>query len=609
MNVYVCDICGYKYDERKEGVLWEDLPEDWVCPLCGVGKDKFTRLENPDESVNGVSTQAVDEEAAVSPAVSDILAETMSNWGVRWVFGMLGHSNLGLGEAVRKMEARGRLQFIDIRHEGAASFACSAYGKLTRRLSACLSIAGPGATNLLTGLWDANLDRSPVLAITGQVETQVLGPGGFQEVDLQAAYGKVASWQQTVLSTSRYGELMTLACKNALTNRRVSHLVVPDEIQKLEAGSDNKAGDPDGRMMKTGISPCSESLESAVQLLKGSRKPSIIAGYGAVPAGDAVLNLAEELNCPVITTYKAKGLLPDRHPLACGVVGRSGTPVAARMMIESDCLIVLGAGFSAHSGISRNIPAIQVDFDPAALARFHPVTVPVWGDIGKTVSLLKDALEGQDLFEDRREYIAGEWKSWRDEKKRRASLDQGKGMSSAAVYEILGKAAPEDALMTIEVGDNAYSFGRYFESEAQPVIMSGYLGSIGYSFPAAMGVWAASMEPGSEYEGRRVISISGDGGFAQYMGEFLTAVKYGMNITHLLLNNNSLGKIAKEQKTEDFAVWKTSMNNVNFAEYAQSCGGRGFSVKNAEDLARVIVEAIEYSGPSLIEVEVDSDLP
>ncbi len=609
MSVYVCDVCGYRYDEAKEGVLWEDLPDDWLCPLCGVGKDKFTLLSEPVQESADPSLQVTGEKAAAEPLVSDVLVETMVNWGVRWIFGMLGHSNLGLGEAVRKVEELGHLRFIDIRHEGAASFACSAYGKLTRRLSACLSIAGPGATNLLTGLWDANLDRSPVLAITGQVETQVLGPGGFQEVDLQAAYGKVASWQQTVLADSRHEELMTLACKNALTVRGVSHLVVPDEIQKLEIPAGKKAGNPEGRMMKTGISPPAESLEKAADLLEGSRKPVIIAGYGAVPFRDQVLDLAEQLNCPVITTYKAKGLLPDSHPLACGVVGRSGTPVAARMMTESDCLLVLGAGFSAHSGISRDIPAIQVDFDPSALARFHPVTVPVWGDIGQTVSLLRKSLEGRCRFEDRGAVIAGEWKNWRREKKRRAAMDQGSGMSSAAVYELLGKAVPGDALMTIDVGDNAYSFGRYFESESQPVIMSGYLGSIGYSFPAAMGIWAATMEAGSPFEGRKVISVSGDGGFAQYMGELLTAVKYGMNITHLLLNNSSLGKIAKEQEMENFPAWKTSLNNVNFAEYAESCGARGFRVKNAADLAGVLEQALDHAGPSLVEVEVDPHLP
>jgi pyruvate oxidase len=144
--------------------------------------------------------------------VSDVMVETMVNWGVRHVFGMVGHSNLGLADALRRQEQAGNLTYIGIRHEGAAAFAASAYGKLSGRPAACLTIAGPGATNLLTGLWDANVDRSPVLALTGQVDTQVLGPGAFQEVDLSAAFGKVARWTQPVLETSKHAELMTLAC-------------------------------------------------------------------------------------------------------------------------------------------------------------------------------------------------------------------------------------------------------------------------------------------------------------------------------------------------------------------------------------------------------------
>src|SRR5206468_967116 len=150
---------------------------------------------------------------------SDAVAETLVAWGVDTVFGMVGHSNLGLADALRRRAADGELAYIGIRHEGAAAFAASAYGKLTGRPAACLTIAGPGATNLLTGLWDAKVDRSPVIAMTGQVDTQVLGPGAFQEVDLAGAFGSVAAWSQPVLETSKHAELMTLACKHAILRR------------------------------------------------------------------------------------------------------------------------------------------------------------------------------------------------------------------------------------------------------------------------------------------------------------------------------------------------------------------------------------------------------
>ncbi|MCP3872923.1 MAG: hypothetical protein GY699_07185 [Desulfobacteraceae bacterium] len=161
------------------------------------------------------------------------MIETMINWGVKYVFGMAGHSNLGIAEAIRKQCENKKLKFIGVRHEGAAAFAASVYGKLKGTPAACLAIAGPGGTNLLTGLWDAKMDRVPVLALTGQVDIQFLGPGSFQELDLTAAFQSVTCFSQSVLSESNHSELMSLALKHAILNRDVSHLTFPNQIQDL----------------------------------------------------------------------------------------------------------------------------------------------------------------------------------------------------------------------------------------------------------------------------------------------------------------------------------------------------------------------------------------
>ena len=171
----------------------------------------------------------------------------------------------------------------------------------------------------------------------------------------------------------------------------------------------------------------------------------------------------------------------------------------------------------------------------------------------------------------------------------------------------LGGAVPDDAIIAVDVGNNTYSFGRYFECQDQRILMSGYLGSIGFSFSAAMGAWAATQDQ-DEYRGRKVVSVSGDGGFGQYMGDFTTAVKYNMNITHVLLNNSELGKISKEQRAGEWPVWQTSLHNPSFAAYANLCGGKGFRVTKAEKLEPVFDEALAYPGPSLIEIITDADL-
>jgi len=335
----------------------------------------------------------------------------------------------------------------------------------------------------------------------------------------------------------------------------------------------------------------------------------VVVGHGARFDMPAIVDLAEALGAPVLTTFKAKGQISDRHPLGAGVLGRSGTPVASWLMNESDLLVVFGASFSNHTGIASYKPIIQVDFDPMALGRFHPVAVPVLGHVGVTADLLRRRLgpSGPPMEPptveraDQRADVAERWAIWRAEKKRRALDDRGHGIGSAALFASLSAAVDTDAVVAVDVGNNTYSFGRYFECTAQSVLMSGYLGSIGFGFPAAMGAWAAAPD-------RQIVAVTGDGGFGQYLAELTTAVKYDMNITHVLLDNSMLGKIAKEQRAADFDVWQTSLHNPDFAEYARICGALGMRVERADQLEEALARALAHPGPALVHVLADSEL-
>ena len=543
-----------------------------------------------------VEVPAVDD----APTLMDQMVDVMCDWGVDTVFGMVGHSNLGLAEALRKAEADGRLRFFGIRHEGAGAFAASGDAKLSGPPAAGFTIAGPGATNLLTGLWDAKVDRVPILALTGQVQTQVLGPGAFQEVPLAEAFSAVAEWSQTVISTSTGNELMALALKHAEVQRAVAHLIFPDDVQDLPGRADPPPRPKQGRVSTTAIAPPEAELAAAVALLAGAERPAIIAGNGARPFRDDVLALAEHLDAPVITTFKAKGLVPDDHPLACGVLGRSGIPVASMTMGRADALLVLGASFSNHTGIATYVPTVQVDFDRMNLGKFHPVDVPLWGEIGRTLGLLRDALPAAGRPE-LRAAVAQRWEHWRAEKAKRRGLLDAKGrLHPALIFEALGGLVPEDAAICCDVGNNTYSFGHFFECRGrQDVIMSGYLGSIGFGFTSAMGAWAATRGTG-----RKVVSLSGDGGFGQYLADFATAVKYGMGITHVLLDNGELAKISREQVAAIHPVWQTSLVNPDFADYARLCGGEGFSVRTADELVPAVEAALAITDrPSLVAIE------
>ena len=239
-------------------------------------------------------------------------------------------------------------------------------------------------------------------------------------------------------------------------------------------------------------------------------------------------------------------------------------------MNESDLILAVGASFSNHTGIATYKPIIQIDDSPAAIGRFDPVGIGLVGDAASTVAAL-DTAAGVTAAVDQRPDVAERWGIWRAEKARRVADDRGQGVSAAAVFDALSRHLPADAVITVDVGNHAYSLGRYLESAGQPVLMSGYLGSIGFGYPAALGAWAAD-------PGRPVVAVTGDGGFGQYAMELTTAVKYGFGIKHVLLDNKGLGKIAKEQVAGDYPVWHTSLVNPDWAEFARQCGATGIRV-------------------------------
>ncbi len=597
--------CPHQGGPLGEGSIEKGLLR---CPWHGYDYDPISGLP-PDGFDDAVPGFAVREDAdgtyvqvpgipAAARSVADVIVSTLVAFGVTQFFGMVGHSNLGIADALRRAEARGEIRYIGIRHEGAASFAASAYGKLTGRPAACLAIAGPGSTNLLTGLYDARLDKAPVVAVSGQVPSNVLGRGAFQDLDLSSVFADVAVSSVTLQAGSNHAELAALAVKHAVDRRGVAHLVLPDEVQVLP--SDAPAGAPRGRLSGPAGTPPAPDLADAAALVAGARRPVFVAGHGARSARAELLALADRLGAPVLTTFKAKGLVPDTHPLGAGVLGRSGTPVASWLMNESDLIIAVGASFSNHTGIAAYKPIVQIDDDPAAIGRFDPVGVGLVGDASATIVALS-GLVTEPAAVDQRPDLAERWTIWRAEKARRVADDRGRGVSAAAVFDALSRHLPANAVVTVDVGNHAYSLGRYLESAGQPVLMSGYLGSIGFGYPAALGAWAADPT-------RPVVAVTGDGGFGQYAMEVTTAVKYGIPVKHVLLDNGALGKIAKEQVAADYPVWHTSLHNPDWAAFATLCGATGIPVHARGELDAAMAALFAAEGPALLHVRQDAEL-
>ena len=321
--------------------------------------------------------------------VSDVMVETMVAWGVTHVFGMVGHSNLGFADALRRQEEAGQP------HASSASATKAprrsrrrAYGKLTGRPAACFAIAGPGSTNLLTGLYDAKVDRAPVLAISGQVPSKVLGRGAFQDLDLHRRLRRRRrGTSKTVLPDSDHAELTTLALKHAIVERDVAHLVLPDEVQVQPAPEARRPVVPGRAASPTvDVRPPAAALDAARSASSAAaRRPVIVVGHGARFDMDDVRRARR--GARRAGAHHLQGQGPDLGPPPARV--RRARPQRharwrAGCMNESDLLVVFGASFSNHTGIAAYKPIVQVDFDPMALGRFHPVTVPVLGDVGVT---------------------------------------------------------------------------------------------------------------------------------------------------------------------------------------------------------------------------------
>ncbi len=341
------------------------------------------------------------------------------------------------------------------------------------------------------------------------------------------------------------------------------------------------------------VEPLAAADTVSKQMLEVAADWGIDACFGMV--GHPNLALAETIEAPFIATFKAKGFIADDHPLACGVLGGSGAIVGSTMMERADVLLVFGASFSNHTGISKTKKIIQVDFDRMALGKFHPMDIPLWGDIGATCTALTEALAGTDCGEKRhyvRREIARRWQLRRAEKAQRARESDEKGINWARLFAEMSAAVPEDAVLAVDVGNNTYSFGRYFEAKlGQECLMSGYLGSIGFGFPAAIG--AALAAPA-----RPIWAVAGDGGFGQYAMEVTTAVQYQLPIKLALLNNSEIGK---EQRGVNVPVCATALVNPNFAEFARSCGAWGLRVSRNDELRAGLEELKAIDGPGSLE--------
>ena len=522
--------------------------------------------------------------------VSDVLIAELEKWDIALVFGIPGTSSLGLVEALRKNK---KLRYIVVRHEENAAMAASAYHKLTGKIAACLTIAGPGASNLATGLYDAKEDRASVLSINGQVAGQYIGDGSFQEIDQDAFFRPITVYNNTIYDKTQALKILTQALRHAIVQRGVAQISVPNDVQK--AILDESICEKEACLTNFDILPDEKELQKAVAVIDAANKPVILAGWGAFETGEMVLRFAEKLNAPIVTTYRAKGILPEDNPWVLGILGNVGSPSTRKIVTESDLIITLGVGFSKQTHVPTNKPLIQVEIDPLKIGKM-PFTVALWGNCALVLPKLIEAVQAK-----KNEAVIQEIteikKKWAEQLLKEAD-GQAVPIRPPYLMKVLSDVLPDDAVIALDIGESAWWFGRNFPMKHQRFVMSGYLGTMGFGLPAALAAKLA-------YPQKTVVCITGDGGFSMAMADLVTAVKYDLPMVIVVLSNKQLAMIQVEQKAEGYPNFGTDLLNPDFATYAEACGGVGMRVSRPEEFPKILKQALGMNKLVVIDVQTD----
>ena len=580
MAKYRCTVCNYIYDADNEEKKFEELPDGWSCPVCNSPKNVFVLLTEKSE--------VYEKEGST---VSDIMVAQMAELGLKHVFGIPGTSILGVVDAIRRND---KLEFIQVRHEQTAALMASAYGKLTGHVAACLTVAGPGATNLATGLYDAKLDNSPVVAMTGMVQRQLIGPGSFQEIDQYSFFEPLTVFNKILMSKDQTTSLSALAIKHSIIERGVSHIGIPNDVQKLPYSS--KIAPFEGNFPNRATKPADYLMEKAAKIIDQSERPVIIAGFGAMGHGEVLLNIAKRIMAPITTTFKAKGVLDETEELYVGSHGGIGSTSSTKLVNDADLIIVVGSSFSDMTQIPEK-KTVQIDMDPMMIAKQYPVKVGLIGNCSEILPAIYELVQEKKRPEYLKEIkiLNNEWKNLLKE-----DIDDKKTpLRAPYIIKVLNDKIADNAVITLDVGEHCWWFGRNFwMKKSQKMVMSGYLATMGFGLPAALASQII-------YPDRQVICITGDGGFSMLMADFLTAVKNNLPIKVFIFNNQQLGMIMQEQKMEGYDIWQTELQNLDYAAYARECGGVGITVKTPDELPKSVDKALSTDKPVIVDINTD----
>ena len=534
---------------------------------------------------------------------ADIVADALLDWNVNTIFGLPGDGINGFIEALRQRQDK--IKFILVRHEESASFMACAYAKYTGKIGACVATSGPGAIHLLNGLYDAKADNTPVIAITGTTYSDLINSDYQQDVSLVQLYSNVSVYNSMITSPQQAGMAVDLACRTALSQRGVSHITIPIDVQEMKLKgkkySRHKVGEYTSDVGIQASLPDNKLIEKAANILNSREMVVILAGQGALDAGDELIAVGEKLGAPIVKALLGKAVIADDHVLSLGGLGLLGTEPAMDAMNEADTLLMVGTSFPYIDYLPPHpfqTKGIQIDIKPGKIGIRYPIEVGLAGDSKATLSALLPLLHQKtdvSFLRSKQE----EMKKWNKLLNERGSRTD-KPIKPQFIASLISDELDDNAIVSVDSGTNTTWAAQYIKiRKGMKFSVSGTLASMACGLPYCIAAQIAFPE-------RQCVAFVGDGGFTMLMGEFATAVQYKLPIKIIIIKNNTLGMIRWEQMAflgnPEYGVEFTPIDYVKFAE---ACGGKGYYINDPSEAKSTIHFAMKEKVPTIVEANVD----
>lgn len=524
---------------------------------------------------------------------AELLVQCLENEGVQYVFGLPGEENLHVLEALKKSS----IQFITTRHEQGAAFMADVYGRLTGKAGVCLSTLGPGATNLMTGVADANLDGAPLVAITGQVGTDQMHIEAHQYLDLVAMFAPVTKWNTQIVRPSITPEVVRKAFKRSQSEKPGAvHIDLPENIAAMPA-----VGNPlsNGRLEKTYAS--FQSISEAAAAISKAHNPLILVGNGAIRANasEAVTEFASRLNIPVANTFMGKGVFPYTHPLALWAVGLQLRDYISCAFDNTDLVIAIGYDLIEYSPKRWNpegkIPIVHIGANPAEIDSSYIPMAEVLGDISDS---LVEILQRADRQGKPDPYALELQADIRADYEQYANDDGFPIKPQKLIYDLRQVMGPEDILIS-DVGAHKMWIARNYHCDRpNTCLISNGFAAMGIAIPGAIAAKLVHPE-------RKVVAATGDGGFMMNCQELETALRVGHPFVTLVFNDGGYGLIEWKQQNQFGESSFVRFGNPDFVKLAESMGLKGYRVESATDLIPTLKTALAQDVPAVIDCPVD----